>query len=390
MSEFEASFRRRAPYEEVYDCVSMDNPEYQHNRKKTAEAARRGQQFFGHEVISELFQVDKDKRNRELQSTIATHAFDFAGLVHISDFFADGFDTLAVQKNPYIRNLTQGRYDIRAVQNCIAAAVDGKIPTDAMQSFIQARQQQFTLDTQAFHQEIPRLRRDFIKRLRTLSDHPRHAFNLTMIGEKAIEKRLDEVAIVVADPLELLQRHETHAIGEYNHDKNYGAVVYARASRRNGSKDEHRNTAWHEFGHVISGRTIQKQGARFFAQRIGTRAYDSVYKEWRYGWLDEAIIETLTMDLVDLQKRQWDQGEYLPARQLYRRLLQRIPEQLFLGNALETSVPGAELNYRPRLIQAIDRTYGPHFLLDIDDLVRKHGIREIANRFDDRGKFHKS
>lgn len=101
-------------------------------------------------------------------------------------------------------------------------------------------------------------------------------------------------------------------------------------------------------------------------------------------WLNEAITETLNQDL-ELRGRNFQYGAYLDERNIYKELLKKVPEKLFLWPYFDNA-PSDENKHHDNLTRAIVDAYGFN-LLDELDLLDKDELKEALYHFDVEGNW---
>lgn len=388
MHEFHTTFRKEyTPQENRLFCVDIESEEYQRNRRELKERALKEQNvYFGAELDSALFERDRERIHRELQEFLGqcARSEDIAG--YLGDFVRNIFYHQGAA-HPHLAQLVQaGGGERKFYDNFIATLLDRKMPMDAMRHCIGIHREAHMRAVEGFERKLPQLRRQFMYNMHALMDDPRHPLQRDMISDDMLRRRIDEVAIVAADPLVLYRGQNQLIIGEYDHNRNRAAVIYAPDTMYMSSKVFH--TVSHELLHVLAGRTVRRHEATPYVVRMGMSMYDSTYRRWRYRWLDEAITERLTLDMCGSTDSVYG-GAYLPERMLYQGLLFNIPEELFLRAQFEQTSVNGEVPQRERLIQSIDSAYHPGFLREVDDHIHAHGIESVFNRFNIYGQWIK-
>lgn len=216
----------------------------------------------------------------------------------------------------------------------------------------------------------------FRRNLAALMDDPRYPLERAMLDPNTEERRLGEVAVILADPLRLFSEKNHDTIGEYDAEENYAAQFFERPSASSGRESYHEYIYRHEMIHVISGRTIR--GADFRHRRIG------LSEGYSKRWLNEAITETLNQDL-ELRGRNFQYGSYINERNIYKELLKKVPEKLFLWPYFDNA-PSDENKHHDNLTKAIVDAYGFN-LLDELDLLDKDELKEALYHFDVEGNW---
>lgn len=370
--------------------LALDSDEYRENRRKCAEMSRRKQFFFGGDVVSEIFNKDKIRAAREFQGQMIT-SLGMGGLAaaELGFMVRSMLRERTIIEHPLIQQVTGGFVgDAQAPGRVLRAINEQTLPYDLLIRMAEARQKAFLSERTSFDKELPDLKVEYMQQLRRLVALPHHAAYAETLNIDGVSGRLDDVAVLTVDPLILALKPNSLTFGEYSHEQNYVTVAYDRPWTY---RKSYVHTLRHEWNHVVSGRSVAPEGyERCRATRIGMRIYDPTLKRSRYKWLNEAITETMACDIANPNTRDWNLGAYIQERYLYKKLLQRIPEGLFLGSYFEDADPRKPHNgiiYRPRLISAVDREYGSGFLQQLDDRIHADGAAKVGAMFDMDGRW---
>lgn len=151
--------------------------------------------------------------------------------------------------------------------------------------------------------------------------------------------------------------------------------------------DQREHAFTHEMFHALSGRTIMqiKSGEE---QEAGISESDSWFKHLRIGtrfgtapprfrWLNEALTESLTMELLRKESRIYEKE-----RRLLSILETKVPRVLFLPAYFENFDPEKPADQRiphwNALVKAINEAYGGGFLVRLDKFVQEKGVDEAV------------
>ncbi len=374
--------------EDTEGIISLDSEEYQENRRVKKENAKKYIGYFGRDVI---IAVDPDN-SFSLGGTLISIRRKLAQLTRsnygmaqseIRAFMQDGAQhSPEVATHKFVQEVTRGMPGHPQAGEWMAKVVD-HIPDEVLIDIIKVHKGQFEKDRERFDRLLPELIAEFTEKLDRLFKDPQHPLDVNMISPERIQKRIDSVAIEIADPLEMFWRTDV-AIGEYSHENNYAALQFDRATFGSSRGRLYRYTLWHEMNHVLSGRTVEKRRRNIHATRIGLRRWDKEVNRWRYEWANEAMTEFLTGDMW-FGRREYRKGAYIPERDLQRRLFRRLPEKLFLAAYMEDTDPTQSDLGMPawaELQHEATKKYGEDFLEAIDDAVRERGAGQVAKEFD--------
>lgn len=378
------------PYEDSRDVVALDSDEYQFNRIQIGRATLAAQDSFGKSVITELFEADREKAAKEVQSKLAVLA-DKGGIARqeFNAFLREVLFTPKVVSHPSIQEITRGLPGHPNAQALILDAIrDRRLPYELVRQMVEVHRANYRKACESFTTELPRLEIDFKAKLASLIHDPRHPLTEDMIDIEQVDRRLAEAAFIMADPLDIMSGSKNTVIGEYAHDKNYAAMTYDRPWARGIHMDTHTDTYAHEAAHILSGRTINTS---MVGVRIGLRMTDISLGKSSYRWLNEAITETLARDLNDAGMRSWNKGSYIPERALYQQFLKKIPEELFLRAYFTNADPRKPRNgLGPirELFEAIDQAYGyTSFLSILEIMIRRNGVEYVMKCFTPNGEW---
>jgi len=244
---------------------------------------------------------------------------------------------------------------------------------------------------------IDQMRQDFMPNFKDFVQRYDLAVNWS-----EIEHKFNTVSYDLFDQYYSKSERDEYKTGDYDKDSHVARVEISPFSR------VPFGTLQHEHLHAISGR---KNVLELFSRglssdnqvyitrrlpRLGASFDRSRSHPERFRWLNEAITEDIN---VDIKKNVLKEGEYFEfedsydrERELFKLILaggkQAIPAQLFYQAYFESDTDNpADLKRRQELYQAISEAYGsPRFLVELDDMIKKIGIKKASEIFKSAGQ----
>lgn len=360
--------------------ISTTDPRYQEERMVTADVTRRRLQPFGYQLFTDFQDNQASVLPFYSDRLLNVHSHEL-GQQEIRAFFQEGLQDRKICSSDEIQSLTKNMPGgNRAIGDIVDAFLQHNISAAVMVDFFRAHQERCIKEQQRFQTELPELKGEYFNRMYALIRDSQHPLTQSMMPDELALKRLEEVALLAIDPLLMLINQSV--IGEYDHEQNYAGILFDRSFHGNSAIRAYRPVLWHELWHVLSGRQIMQSRNQMKASRIGLLNRENS----RYSWLNEAITETLTGDLIG-KGRHWEHGFYRSERNIYKRLLQKIPEELFLLAYFENSEPNQPDVHQQQLFSEIDRVYGTGFLGKLDDMVIANDPLKVSQQFDISGNW---
>ncbi len=102
-------------------------------------------------------------------------------------------------------------------------------------------------------------------------------------------------------------------------------------------------------------------------------------KNHRFHWLNEAVTETVTLNLLSRE----NSASYVPERELLDLLLKKggkkLPQQLFIDAYFESYDPEKPVDEHipawKKLYAEINEAYRPGFLLQLDKYIKRNDVK---------------
>lgn len=231
-----------------------------------------------------------------------------------------------------------------------------------------------------FEEKKPHYMRTFFNRLHDASFIPDY------VGQLA-EVRLRNTSITLVDALNAKLDEK---FGSFSINQNKLVI----AEQVPEELEEHVFT--HEALHAISGRTILEKSyflsdqeneeneiyshGDIMHQRVGLKMFDEERFFNSFHWLNEAVTEQLTLDLLNKN----DSWAYKRERELLTLLRENgaatIPLDLFVKAYFEnfdpSKPPGERIPEWKKLYRSINEAYAPGFLTKLDAFIKGNGLKE--------------
>lgn len=264
---------------------------------------------------------------------------------------------------------------------------------EKLEDLLKKRIDQLRLRNQAFEETLPELFLDFKNKFSKV----REKYGLEgIINDESLDKRFTEVrARLEVDSL--TSNIPENTVGTYASDLDdflmQGSIVF---------NPRFNHIFFHEMLHALSGKTItetkgkpgfvevvkrkfgfqSKERYKTDIQRVGTQIAG------RFHWLNEAITSNLAKLMLPedtFDDSDFSNLEYPDERKLLSLLTRsgrrQIPEGLFVRAYFErynTKSDGEKLPEWKSLIKAVNLAYEPGFLVKIDNIVTKGGIKKAS------------
>src|SRR3989344_3398683 len=257
------------------------------------------------------------------------------GASEARSLFVEALSKSEIARDPFILELTRDEPGSpQAPAKLLAACEERVFPNELVDMILMVHWAKLKEYQRSFEKELPVMRSELTRGLERIIDDSSHPLTSDILPAELIERRLSEVGVAAADPLQIAGNRSAHfVLGEYDADANSALMQYDRASL-NKSKIVHRWTYAHEMMHVLSGRTIRTVNGSVVHVRSGV-GDDRGHKR---RWLNEAITETLAGEIA-LKGKSLPAESYVPERAIYQKLIQRVPEELFLKAYFENVDP---------------------------------------------------
>lgn len=243
------------------------------------------------------------------------------------------------------------------------------VVNDALfEKILRNHRDQFLEKTSQFLETKQKMREDFAVALaKTVEQHG------ISLDKDTIEKRLESVKIMMVDGMSGL-------ISTHTRGANYPSlrIVYINSMLRD---EDVRHTLYHELMHEVSGSTFEdigadKQVSRLAVRKFGLYRFDQdnrMYGREKYRWLNEAVTESLTYELL-----QPDEPTYTTEVLLFGELLKKSISPNILYDAYFENGKGT-INEQGKskwqqFIDTIDFEYTPGFLDRLDEYVSERGL----------------
>lgn len=314
------------------------------------------------------FETDKKRYIREARAKLKVLARNPRSKLYLDAFFAEsafdinlGFFGTIVQrfKGGDLPDFEKLFFDVKGV------------PDKVLEQMIVAHVQRFEIQLKSFDGGVQTWESQFKERITEKIDSGAYPLSAEILA-----RRLQNTKVVLGDAL---RDDLTSDRGGLFNPETETVLIAQQGLRKYGEK-----IYTHEMFHALSGRTIVEKKLEFMSERIGishTQRIGLDFLEGRIGrlrWLDEALTEFLTQDLLSQSD-----NTYAQERELFG-LLQRqgkipIPQHLFLGAYFENYDPalphGERIPAWKRLYGVVNDAYSPGFLVRLDDYVKAHGIK---------------
>ncbi|MES3005448.1 MAG: hypothetical protein V4664_00715 [Patescibacteria group bacterium] len=302
------------------------------------------------------------------------------GMSEVRMLFAEGLSDREICQDLSIQKITRGMVgDPRAPAMLADAYTEGTLDRKAFLKILRVHALNFTASAHNFEKQVPRIEKEFLLDLKKLIDDPDHPLTSDILSEATIHQRVSAVKVIMGDPLAMA----THgvAVGIYNPDNEMIFVAYERPINMSKGKDVHfEKTYRHEMIHALSGRSIVIDNQYHMPhERLGVEENETGFNKW----LNEAITEQLTQDLKG-KRHNYIQGSYQHERELYKQLLQRIPEELFLKAYFENTETDSDESspHGQALSEAINKEFGDRFMENLNISVWEKGPEDTLRVFD--------
>ena len=367
--------------------ISELDPSYIEDRQIKKESAMRDNRVLGNGVFNEAGGVNDEQLRRLIYDleNIAARGGQI-GRQEIRSLFIEALTDRAIINNPVILEITRNMPGHPNAPILLLEALENQaLPHDVIATIFKRHQEIFRQKSKEGEAKMPERFADFRKKFQRLLDDKAHPLSLDMFpdGEEYVNRRLSEPAVVIADPLVLVKDREK--IGDYNLQANVARLLYDRPSTTSRAWDYSGEIFNHEMVHVLAGRVIGKTRANtfvYYKQGLNLLAdFDS---------LDEAVTEQIAQDMDHPSNRRYNVGSYTSERQIFARLLQYVPEELFLRAYFENSdksetahgVATPKTEARDELVDRIEQSFGKHFLSHVSHTIRMEGAESVAASVD--------
>jgi len=369
----------------MWSPISDTDPDYlrdQAQKKKAAEenAAYFGQEFFNKE--GEYNGRNLDEVSEKLQQIIKKDGG--IGISTVKSFVNDMLMTPELHQFPMIKHVWRNAGGImsRASQDLYHAMTNRMVPSDVMIAMLKRNSVLQEKVREATKAEIPVLRQRFLKDVRTLQHNPAHPLTADMLPEDRILRRMNQVAVVARDPLEFAR--SKGVLAQHNSKENTINLVATAVFSGTSPQETRAHMFNHEMIHTVAGQTIAQAPDSYVLVRTGVQMQSSL------TWINEAITETLTLDLAQKGREGIKSNAYPKERHIYNALIKKVPEAVFLRAYFENATPlqtaerlPGQMELHGRIIEA----YGFNMLAFIDQLDQKGQLHEAVTRFDEQGNW---
>ena len=295
-------------------------------------------------------------------------------------------------------NLTRDEYMKKYLWK--ALAVDAEI-----QGVLKDLPDDFLLETlKVYNQEIGRIRDESLEKISEMRpDFMTNFENFTQkynlqINWDEIQQKFGTISYDLFDQY-YSDMSPGRKIGDYDKDSHTVRVEMSPFSRVSF------DTLQHEHIHAISGRKNDLSLIDFgdnkihighSIPRLGAAFERSSAHPGRFEWLNEAITEEINIDIKkDVLKKDKHfsiNDSYPDERQLFKLIIaggqEPIAARLFYQAYFESETENPkDLKHRQELYQEISAAYGsPRFLIEIDDMIKKIGLKETIKIFKSSGQ----
>jgi hypothetical protein len=384
-------FSQRSTHESAVLLPYPDgDADYRRNREEAKAAAKQYVKPFGADILldvdpalaTDILVVSRGKLRQALASQSERYYRD------VRFFFQEALRNTAVRNHPFIHGATRGLVgDPGTPAKLVQTFAAQDFPDDLWRTILLNHLDNYKKAAAEFETTIlPEYKKKFLEEWTTFMNRPGHPLAAIGLSPELIKQRLNEVAILCADPIDLGTKG---AAGEYNEERNLALLNIDWPSVSSGKFSFSYLIFRHEMIHVLAGRTVEKRNGRFSHIRCGLDDFGD------HAWLNEAITETLTHEM-SLKGKEWLYGSYIVERDLYKQLLKQIPEEYFLAAYFENESPEEEHGKRRphwrALLQKVEEVYGENILETIEEYLvgyedREKGLAELTKRFDFSGRW---
>lgn len=384
--------------------VSESSSEYQEYKEGLRQQTplKMKENFFDRETIDLLDNLEKEEVKEAIhqkkEKILQTSYKDFLRFLDwdrmnmaVDKLFKDCLKNLELQavlmKEIYDSPSTDSFENLK---NLRRAFKDGKVSLATYEKILRYHSKEFSLKEERFlKNEWPNYKERFKEKIQTVLQR----YNIP-ITEQLIAERLEEVKFSMIDSFESAQEIENAS-----HDVENDVLRVSEQVLVSKAYAEH--VIFHEFLHVISGRTITARVSSFQEQlQAGEQPVDITSQEInqsrsglflfnrqkgnieevvnpRFYWLNEAITESLALEL--LREGEKEGILYYPERELFTLLLQQgnppLTQDIFYQAYFDNYNPQAKkIPSFSELVRQIDNSYQKGFLLKLEDFYKKNGI----------------
>ncbi len=373
--------------------VSDLDPSYLRDREQRREQVLAFSDPFGHEVRdceTSEDDIDVGEKLRDQLMVVLQHR-GTVGATEVRSLFREGLTDHAVRMHPAVQAATRGMVgDPTAPAKLLTAIWDNQLPPEVIAMVARRHVQTFERQESVFHDELAVLQTRFRAAIDRLVSSSKHALTADMLPLSLVEGRMQEVPMIMADPLHFLQ-YDVY-LGEFDAQHNMTSMVYdSRQFSRREAAAAHEHVYNHEYWHALSGREIVRQGRKFYHTRIGLRSVNLQHPEQSVGqrgfrWLNEGVTEMLTLDSRNIER--WGRvGTYHWERQILKRLLRHIPEDVLLKAYFDNTRTQAGSLARIELEEAVEQAHGVDLLDILDADIGMYGAQAVARQFDITGRY---
>jgi len=262
-----------------------------------------------------------------------------------------------------------------------------KLEDDSLESLIRQHIARFEVTEKLFRKELPGFHQRFITRIK-----PRIKSSELGIDEDTLERRLAATKVVIADALRADLTAD--AGGQYRVADDV-ASISQQDFKRLGEE-----IYTHEIMHALSGKTLyaeksivdeysDEKNKYYYTNKYGRLGLMINGKHERFRWLNEAVTETLTRELIDTapDRPQYSQVVYKSERELLELLMIRgkyqIDLKLFTDAYFENYDPTLPREKRipawKTLYKTISEAYSPGFLTELDKYIKAKDVKAAAH-----------
>ena len=243
----------------------------------------------------------------------------------------------------------------------------GKISNNAFKSMLESHRDYMRDQQETFAQELPALKKKFLKRLEDAQFYRRFA-----IDKKTTKRRLDEFAFMLGD--ELSYDAVVHGPGWVDHAKR---LVFLTDGTQQISFD-HMFT--HEAVHVLGGEAALigglSEGFHDYIPLKSGLAFEGRKNVGKLFWLEEGIVEELTAQLLKTTPKAHLEEVRL-AQLLRQNGKKEIPFEVFVNAFFEDIDPGKHAPHTKKMFRELSESYSPTFTRRFDK--RLMGVESPMN-----------